>query len=506
MFTNSKKKPIKLSRKIFFITMLLLLGLMSITISFQIAFFQTFYESKKIENLISSVNRFKELYAYKYTSARAMQDFEIETNSKLALYYPSTGEYRRLDSAPLNDDEDDFLSNSYFKNIINNIASDKNLIKSVISSGNTISKVFNNSHTTSKGYAIIAPMSTNSTNDTIVIAVASVQPVKEATSVIKEFYVYIFVGFFLVALLLSSMYSDLISKPLVKLNKVAKKMAKMDFSEKCEMNRNDEVGNLAETLNFLSENLDGALKDLKRKNQQLEKDIEKERNLELMRKEFTADVSHELKTPIGIIEGYAEGLRDGIVKGEEARVYLDTIIDESKKMSVLVSNMLELSRLESGALKPKFEVFNVNRLIKNLVRKHTLDAQERELTLEFIENTEYSYIHADTFQMEQILTNLITNALKYTPPKEKIIIEIHEEDDKYRLSVVNTGTHIDDSQIDKLFDKFYKVDKSRQRKNNSTGLGLSIVKNLLQLHGFEYSFKNIEDGVEFAIYMPIVSL
>ena len=115
MFTKSKKKTIKLSRKIFFITMLLLLGLMSITISFQIAFFQTFYESKKIENLISSVNRFKELYAYKYTSARAMQDFEIETNSKLALYYPSTGEYRSLDSAPLNDDEDDFLSNHILK-------------------------------------------------------------------------------------------------------------------------------------------------------------------------------------------------------------------------------------------------------------------------------------------------------------------------------------------------------------------------------------------------------
>ena len=181
-------------------------------------------------------------------------------------------------------------------------------------------------------------------------------------------------------------------------------------------------------------------------------------------------------------------------------------IDESKKMSVLVSNMLELSRLESGALKPNFEVFNVNRLIKNLVRKHTLDAQERELTLEFVENTEYSYIHADTFQMEQILTNLITNALKYTPPKEKIIIEIHEEDDKYRLSVVNTGTHIDDNEINKLFDKFYKIDKSRQRKSNSTGLGLSIVKNLLQLHNFEYSLKNIDEGVEFAIYMPIVSL
>lgn len=506
MINKLTKKPITLSRKIFLITLLLLLGLMSITISFQIFFFQTFYESKKVENLTNSVNRFRELYAYKETSASAIQDFEVETNSKLALYYPSTGKYSTLNSNHNNGNEENSVSNTYFENIINNIASNTDLVDSVLSSKNAISKVFNNSFNATKSYAIIAPMSTNATNDTIIIAVASVQPIKEAASVIKEFYVYIFLGFCLVSLLLSSIYSDLIAKPLVKLNNVAKKMAKMDFSEKCKMNRDDEVGNLAETLNFLSENLDGALKDLKKKNQQLEKDIEKERNLELMRKEFTADVSHELKTPIGIIEGYAEGLRDGIVKGEDARVYLDTIIDESKKMSVLVSNMLELSRLESGALKPNFEVFNVNRLIKNLVRKHTLDAQERELTLEFVENTEYSYIHADTFQMEQILTNLITNALKYTPPKEKIIIEIHEEDDKYRLSVVNTGTHIDDNEINKLFDKFYKIDKSRQRKSNSTGLGLSIVKNLLQLHNFEYSLKNIDEGVEFAIYMPIVSL
>ena len=110
------------------------------------------------------------------------------------------------------------------------------------------------------------------------------------------------------------------------------------------------------------------------------------------------------------------------------------------------------------------------------------------------------------FQINYKLIYIYTNALKYTPPKGEIIIDIHEEEDKYKLSVVNTGAHIDEGQIDKLFNKFYKVDKSRQRKSNSTGLGLSIVKNLLQLHGFEYSLKNIDNGVEFAIYMPIVTL
>lgn len=504
MYRKINFKSAKLSKKIFLITLLLLLGLMSITMLFQLFFFQIFYESKKLESLTENVNRFKEVYAYKsnskediYNVIAALQNFELNTSSKVALY-SNNGNLISPSSNYLDTDNNNI--NSYFYVI----TSKSNLIQSVLETGETKSITFEESY--GKSFAVVAPMSINSKNDSVLIAIASIQPIKEATAVIKEFYLYIFLGFILVSILLSSIYSDLIAKPLVALNNVAKKMAKMDFSQKCNMTRQDEVGNLAQTLNFLSTNLDGALRDLKRKNKQLEKDIEKERNLEIMRRDFTANVSHELKTPIGIIEGYAEGLRDGIVRGEEARVYLDTIIDESKKMSILVSNMLELSRLESGVLKPKLEVFNVNRLIKNLIRKHSMDAEERHLTLEFIENTEYSYIHADTFQMEQILTNLITNALKYTPQGEHIIITISEEKSNYKLSIVNTGAHIEENEINKLFDKFYRVDKARQRDSNSTGLGLSIVKNILQLHNFEYSLKNIENGVEFVIYMPIVNL
>ena len=184
MLNKLTKKPIQLSRKIFIITLLLLLGLMSITIYFQIFFFQTFYETKKVENLTNSVNRFRELYAYKETSASAIQDFEVETNSKLALYYPSTNIYKTLNSNHNNGNEENSVSNTYFENIINNIISDTDLIDSVISSKSATNKVFNNSFNSTKSYAIIAPMSTNSTNDTIVIVVASVQPIKEAAAVI----------------------------------------------------------------------------------------------------------------------------------------------------------------------------------------------------------------------------------------------------------------------------------------------------------------------------------
>ena len=346
-------------------------------------------------------------------------------------------------------------------------------------------------------------MSLYSTNDSILISVTSIQPIQEASDVIREFYSYIFIGFIFISILLSTVYTNLISKPLIKINNVAKKMSQMNFNEKCKIDREDEIGNLASTLNFLSSNLDGALQDLKEKNKKLEEDIEKERNLEIMRKDFVDSVSHELKTPIGIIEGYAEGLKDGIVSGDNALEYLETIIDESKKMSILVTNMLEISRLESGVIKPNLEIFNINRLIKNLVNKFTIEANENGLRITFDEKTDFSYVKADRFKMEQVLTNLITNAIKYTPENNDIVVSISMKDSFYEISVINYGIQIDKNDIDKLFNKFYRIDKARSRNKNSTGLGLSIVKNILDIHNFNYSLNNIENAVEFKFLLPV---
>jgi signal transduction histidine kinase len=220
------------------------------------------------------------------------------------------------------------------------------------------------------------------------------------------------------------------------------------------------------------------------------------------KKDFLSHLSHELKTPIGIIEGYAEGIKDGIVSGEDAQMYLETIIDEAKKMSILVSNMLELSRLESGTTKPNPEAFNINRLITKVLKKHNPDFEENKFNVNFNSSTPYSYVYADPFQMEQVLTNLITNAIKYTPPRNNININIDEGLDKFKISVQNMGVQIPEEEIGKLFDKFYRLDKSRERtQKNSTGIGLSIVKNILKLHNSEFDFRNIDGGVEFYFYL-----
>jgi len=331
---------------------------------------------------------------------------------------------------------------------------------------------------------------------------SSIQPIKEASEVINEFYIYLFWGLITVSIILALIYSNLISKPLVTLTYAANKMSNMDFSAICETNREDEIGSLAKSLNFLSKNLESALLDLQKKNKKLEDDIEKERQLDNMRKEFTANVSHELKTPIGIIEGYAEGLKDGIVSGEDATMYLETIIDESQKMSVLVTNMLELSKLESGTTKPNLEDFNINRLITKVLKKHKPDFEENKFNVNFNSSTPYSYVYADSFQMEQVFTNLITNAIKYTPPSNDININIEEKLDKFKISVQNMGVTIPEEEISKLFDKFYRLDKSRERtQKNSTGIGLSIVKNILHLHNSDFNLQNIDGGVEFYFYL-----
>lgn len=496
----SDKISSKLSRKLFLITFGLLIGLMTTIITFQHFFFEGFYEKQKTKSLIKQINSFKNIYSYELENSNtiysAMFSFEEATNSKVGLYsLKENGLYLK--------DPKDETSYDYkvLKDFAEQMVNDNNVLYAVLHN-KTITLTFYDPLSGTTKIGAVTSMPLNSKNDRLLVCIASVQPIQEATTVINRFYLYIFIGFIFLAIFISSLYSKLISNPLSKMNNVAKKMSNLDFSERCVVSTKDEIGNLANTLNFLSLNLESALSDLQHKNRQLQKDIDKERELEAMRKDFVASVSHELKTPIGIIEGYAEGIKDGIVSGEKSDLYLETIIDESKKMSKLVSNMLELSKLESGVIKPSFEVFNINRLINKVVHKHIQCALDSDLNLHFEPKTEYSYVSADIFQMEQVLTNLITNAIKYTPKNNDIIVSISEEDNLFNISVINTGSYINPEELEHLFDKFYRVDKSRQRKSNSTGLGLAIVKNILELHNFKYSLRNIDNGVEFNYYLP----
>lgn len=491
-----------LSKRLFGITLSLIVGLMALTYFSQSFLFEKFYAYRKTSSLVNEVNKFQALYSthiYDLNGLnQALEKFENDNSAKIAIFSLSENRIYLPNKVQQEDKESFDNLTAFCSELINN----ETLINDVIKSSKTQVMNFYNKSSARKNIGVVASMSLLSKNDSVIICVSSIQPIEEASKVIDEFLIYLFLGLILVSVLLSSFYSDLISKPLVTLNSVANRMSNMDFTVTCETNREDEIGSLAKSLNFLSKNLQSALLDLQQKNEKLENDIEKERQLEIMRKEFTANVSHELKTPIGIIEGYAEGIKDGIVTGEDAKLYLETIIDESKKMSVLVSNMLELSKLESGTTKPSPEAFNINRLISKVLKKHSPEFDEHKFKVNFNSSNPYSYVYADTFQMEQVLTNLITNAIKYTPPDNEINLNIEEGLDKFKISVQNMGVNIPDDEINKLFDKFYRLDKSRERtQRNSTGLGLSIVKNILLLHNSEFNLQNINGGVEFYFYL-----
>ncbi|MEG1481711.1 HAMP domain-containing sensor histidine kinase [Clostridium sp.] len=487
-----------LSKKLFVVTSVFLVCFIALTLLFQTFIFEDFYEKKKTTALTDAIESFSKEHSFEFSNPNALypalKEFEDDNNSKIAIF-SLDGKLRYISTNLENDKEDINMLSEFCSSILKN----KDILFKLFTTEKPIATTFYSDN--KKNIGVASAISVNSKDDSIVLSVSSIQPIIEASNVINEFYVYMFIGILFICLIISSIFASLVTHPLKKINCVANKMSKMDFSEKCDTNRDDEIGNLAKTLNFLSTNLQASLQDLKEKNKKLENDIEKERKLEIMRKDFVASVSHELKTPIGIIEGYAEGIKDGIVSGNDEGLYLETIIDECQKMSKLVSNMLELSKLESGVIEPQLEVFNVNRLINKVVNTLKPDCEERNLTVSFEPHTDYSYINADIFQMEQVLTNVLTNAIKYTESYKKIFITINSyNEDLFRISVLNYGSVIPEGENINLFNKFYKLDKSRTRNSNSTGLGLAIVKNILDLHNFKYDLRNVPAGVIFEFY------
>lgn len=487
-----------ISKRLFIITFGIIIFLTLFTMVFQMSFFQEFYFKRKSSDLSNAVLKFRALYSYdiKNTGSlyKALSLFELENNAKIGIYSTDSTPKYLPDPDNQNSEAADLLNN-----IFNELYSDPDFAKTLLNSNSGVTTVFNSKKYSTKYIVYMVPFSFTTTNDSIIVAITSFQPIEEASSLIKDFYKYIIIIVIIIGLILSYVFSNLISKPLVKLNKSAKKMSAMDFSEKCNIDREDEIGSLAKTLNFLSKNLSNALEDLKIKNKKLEEDIEKERELEKLRKDFIAGASHELKTPIGIISGYAEGIKDGIVDDSDRDIYLDIIIDEAEKMNKLVMDMLELSKLEAGKIDLHFIDFSLTALTEEVLVKNAVDINNNNLTV--IKNyspDEDVYVEGDDFKIEQVITNFVTNAIKYSEPNNKIIIDIKPvEEDKIYFSIENTGAHIPETELSKIWNQFYRGDTSRNRCARSTGLGLSIVKNLLQAHGSEFGVMNTEDGVKF---------
>ncbi len=325
-------------------------------------------------------------------------------------------------------------------------------------------------------------------------AVASLQPVNEAMLVLKDYYVYALIIVFLVIILLSFYYSKIIVKPLIKMNRVTKKMANFDFSEKLPVTADDEIGGLSGSINTLSVNLKDRIDRLNVANTKLQQDIERERQLEKTRKEFISGVSHELKTPLSVIRSFAEGIKDGVSK--DTTYYTDVILEETENMNRLIVEMLELAKLESGTYKLDMTTFSIGELIQQVYTKLLFSMEEKHLQVS-IDVDSSIFVKANRSRIEQVVVNLLSNAIRYTPDGEKIQVSVIEMEDTVKIEIENTGNPIPEDSLEKIWDRFYRLDASRSRHTGGTGLGLSIVKNILDLHHAEYGVYNTTNSVVF---------
>ena len=292
-------------------------------------------------------------------------------------------------------------------------------------------------------------------------------------------------------------FSQKITKPILELAELSQRMANLDFNAKYTSGGENEIGILGGNFNLMSKRLEETITELKRANNQLQKDIEQKEKIEDMRNEFLGNVSHELKTPIALIQGYAEGLRDGITEDPESmEFYCDVIIDEANKMNQMVKNLLTLNQLEFGDEDLEITRFNLVGLIRGVLASCEILLQQAEAEVDCVTEEEV-YVWADEFKTEQVFRNYLTNAIHHVDNEKRIEIRIIPQGDTVRVTVFNSGKPIPEEDIAKLWDKFYKVDKAHTREYGGNGIGLSIVKAIMESFHQQYGVKNYDNGVEF---------
>lgn len=286
-------------------------------------------------------------------------------------------------------------------------------------------------------------------------------------------------------------------KPIYEMAVVAKKMSQLDFDVKVNTRSKDEIGELGKSINLMSRELEATISELKTANAELTKDIEEKTQIDEMRKEFLSHVSHELKTPIALIQGYAEGLKENISDDPESRdFYCEVIMDEADKMNMMVKKLLALNELEFGTNKVSFERFDIIELMENINASSEILLQQNKVYLHFPYEEPF-YVWGDEFMIEEVYTNYLTNAIHYAPEEGNVFISLEEKENILRINVFNEGNPIPEDELNKIWIKFYKVDKARTREYGGSGIGLSIVAATMKLHGRDFGAYNKENGVVF---------
>ena len=492
---NIKQKFKSIRIKLFLTLSIVIIVIILFLILLNNIILEMYYLYTKQQDLTEVYNTINNYYNSKYNS----EQLEVRLE-KLAIYNNFDILIKNDENITLYSSNRDFLSNLIIdvskyknkydekktteKNII--YKNDKINIKKLVDKNNGLNFILL-SGTLDNGYFLYIRM--------------PVESIKESVKISNSFLYLIGIFTILIGGIVVSIISKRFTKPILELNEIAEKMSKLDFSKKyIGSNSEDEIDNLGKSINKMSEKLEATIKQLRRNNSELERDIEEKSKIDEMRKQFISDVSHELKTPIALIQGYSEGLIENVNSDDESRkFYAEVILDETNKMDKLVKQLLELMKLEYGKREFNNTQFNITELINEVIRKCNVILEENNIQIDFYD--EEINVYADDFYIEQIVTNYITNAIKNAKEvnkEKKIIISIEKkQNNKIRVKVFNTGENIEEEKIEKIWNRFYKIDESRQRQDGGTGIGLSVVRAIMNNYGNEYGVINKENGVEF---------
>lgn len=331
----------------------------------------------------------------------------------------------------------------------------------------------------------------------LILMRTALESIRESVAIANEFLAYIAAGAILLCAVIAVLISRRITGPILQLTSLSQRMINLDFDAKYIPNKRcNEIDELGEHMNELSCELEQTISELKSANNELKRDIRQKEETERMRKEFLSNVSHELKTPLALIRGYAEGLLECVNDDEKSRdFYCEVIMDEADKMSQTVKKLLTLNELEFGNDTVVMERFDLTELIQGLAASTGIMLKQKEIEISYPQ--ESMYVWADEFKVEEVLTNYLSNAMNHADGEKRIEIRYEVREDSVRVIVFNTGREIPSEDLGKIWEKFYKVDKARTREYGGNGIGLSIVKAIMDSFHRECGARNRGDGVEF---------
>ncbi|BBI36476.1 sensor histidine kinase [Cohnella abietis] len=348
-------------------------------------------------------------------------------------------------------------------------------------------------------YAILLhSLSEGKNGDRYLFAMTSLQPVGEAVEILKQYFVYTAPIIIVLVIILSLIYSRMVSRPLVLLSRSASRLANLDFTIQPEIQSKDEFGELSRNMIKLSHNLDAALRELTHANVKLQEDMKEKQRSEQLRKELIANISHELKTPLGIVKGFAEGLQDEVASDKKDR-YLTLIVNETDRMNALIMDMLELSKFEVKAIRLQPTILSLASLIQSVIDSFSQQLESKNLQIRLNKGEENDLlVRADSRRIEQVAVNLLSNAIRHAEVNSTLTIDIKRTAvGKVTTVIENRGEPIAAEDVSRIWDHFYRAERSRDRKSGGTGLGLAIVKHIMELHEGEFGVENTEHGVAF---------